>query len=363
MYSVIEKNIFNWSKRASYDLPWWTEYDAEIITPYDFPNERINEAKEYIKKNNLTEDFIIKSIQNKSDNDWQYIFKLTKFIQDSILHNPVYQPSDKRVLNPISVIKNKKIFEKRLIKNVLLIIILGEGRCGQVAQVLCELLKKTGFKSKIEKINNHIVTTLFYNNNEYLIDADAYKNNIMFYKSNKLYTKKEILKNPYIVDQFKHTGWMFRRNTRYSMGKNNRNFCGYVDFFDPEIDGQVSYKYGAKNKLLPPSVCIWNKENLKSKINKEINFSFKQQFPERVKEYKIKIGKKSKNYSYNYLIYKNLLNETGDIIDSFSTTTNTFSFKFTEKGKYYITVSAIPDYIDEHPSYLWWSDECKVIIE
>jgi hypothetical protein len=57
------------------------------------------------------------------------------------------------------------------------------------------------------------------------------------------------------------------------------------------------------------------------------------------------------------LIFENLANETSGDIFELETKDGYVEVSFNDPEEYYITVASMPYYIDEFPSYIWWSDE------
>ncbi len=81
---------------------------------------------------------------------------------------------------------------------------------------------------------------------------------------------------------------------------------------------------------------------------------------ERATGYRVRCGRRSRGYTYDRLILDNLHRETSSEMFEFETRENYFEVPFSEPGQYYVSVAAIPHYIEEYHSYLWWSDELVV---
>lgn len=361
-------NVF--PDKASLENPWWINSVQQEVTPFDYSLSRLDGAKKHINTNNLTINNYLNDIKQSQSDDFTLLFKIASLLQDTLIHNPVFQPSEEKrpsLKSSIrSILHSKPIQKYQLINDPLLLLTLGEARCGQVAQILVSLLHDVNIKSNVEKLNHHIVTNVILNGQEYLIDADAFKNGVFFFKDKKtLFTRKEILNNPNIIDQFKHTGWMFRKNTRYGINKNNQPFSGYVDFFMPENDGLISRKFGNNDSYCPPGIPIWNHptDTIYLKINETLPISFNGVHVERADYYLARVCKKGKGYSYNNLIYKNLLNESANVEEETKLKKQEFVFSRTSSGEYYITVCAMSRYLEQNNCYVWWSDEIRVIVE
>jgi len=152
---------------ASLETPWWIDSSQTLITPYDYPEKRLKAAKDYAKQNRIKVDDYLQSIKKQSFDDVVVLLKVATLVQDMLIHNPVFQPSQKRpfAIKPYvrALLLRHSINAHELVYDPVLLFMLGEARCGQVASVLVELLAKTGIKAKIEKLNNHIVANVILN--------------------------------------------------------------------------------------------------------------------------------------------------------------------------------------------------------
>lgn len=357
----------DFSGKASLEYPWWVQSTQQVITPYDYPSERLKNAKRHAKAKALTLDDLLLDIRKQNYEEFPLLLEISKLVQDMLIHNPVFQPSERGpfTIKPyiVYLINSKPIKKYKLVYDPVLLALLGEGRCGQVARVLVEMLNTVGIKARVEQLNNHVAVTAQLNNKEYIVDADAFKNGIFFFKgAQTLFTKKEILDEPTIVDRFKHTGWMFREGTRYSINASSKSFTGYVDFFNPEKTGLISNKFGANNVYYPPGVPVWGSgtQSLTVKTGEKHRLVFDVPYDERADDFLVRIGKKSKKYSYDFLIYKNLGNETSDLVEETKIQKPEFVFSRTSPGDYYITVCSMSEYMVRNHCYIWWSDELKI---
>lgn len=357
---------------------WWQQSKYNNILPFDYPSNRVKNAQAMLKREGAKFKKHVISLSRGCSSFEEMTKNISIFVQNSLIHNPIYQPSksnmfysllrrtnlklDKIALSRIFI----KLFSQRLIIDPEILFLLGEARCGQSALVLCSALSKVGIKSNPLQLPGHIVNEVFFDNTSYIVDTDAFKNGIFLENNGHLLKTKDFLKNPYIVDRFKPTGWMFRRNSRYSCNLlTNKKYSGYIDLYNPELDGQFSSKYGAPQTLYPPATPSWQTLNkdITMQVGEKLTLEFKCEYSERSVGYTIKCGTKSKGYSYDDLVLENLANETSNDIFEYETKETLVPVKFNHPGIYYLTVSAKPHYLREFPSYVWWSDELKIKVQ
>ena len=244
MYLSKENPLLSFTQRCSLENIWWKNWKNTHIVEQEYPDQRVVEAYNFIHKKKLSIDLLlnyIKSFSNKNDR-WNYFLNIVYFVQDHMMHIPVLEPSYDALYN-----LDGTLYKRWQLQDPLALLVLGEGRCFVTALVLVELLKYANYNAKILQLNNHVVAEVDINGESFIIDADAFKNGILFFKDkSRLYTKDEILKNPSIVDNFEPTGWKFRRKDNFLKNIDGKLFYGYIDPYDKEIDGLISEKYKLK---------------------------------------------------------------------------------------------------------------------
>jgi hypothetical protein len=318
---------------------------------------------------------LIRSVTDRSATADDAVRKIGKLVQDALVHPPLLQPCEskggywrwrragllsERTAHSRLIVQ---LFRLRLVTDPELLLQLGEGRCGQCVDLLCAALGLAGFKARPWQLPHHIVAEVSVNGRDCVVDADAFKNGIFLGSERELATKREIEQNPYFVDRFKPTGWMFRRDSVYARNTCTQTaYAGYIDFYSPEEQGQVSTRYGAPQTLLPPGVPRWASASTGIKIERgdEVDAAFTCRFPERARGFRFRCGRRSRGYAYDRLVPANLGAETSDEILELELSETRVRFRLPERGRYFFTAAAIPHYIDEFPSYVWWSDELVV---
>jgi hypothetical protein len=354
---------------------WWQTSPITQVAQFDYPSARLRAAEAKLRQRGGRFAKAIRRIVDVSASPKDVILNIARHVQQSVVHNPIFQPAHSTGLYPLfrrcsldiqemGIGRHLRPFwSANLIEEPDLLIELGEARCGQCAKMLCTAFQMVGFQAGTLQLENHIVTEVSLNNSSYLIDADAFKNGIFFQVGGELACKRDILENPYLVDRFKHTGWMFRQDSIYAHNlQRKRPYCGYIDLYSPEIDGQISKKYGARQTLYPPGVPRWKtpSESIFVSPGQKIALEYTCEFAERATGYRVRCGSRSKGYRYDCLIMENLANETSGEVFELETRENYVEVSLSNPGIYYLTVASIPYYLDEFPSYLWWSDELTI---
>jgi hypothetical protein len=354
---------------------WWQTLNIDHVLPYDYPPERINAARQNIQRNEQGLDKTIASLVGQCTSFEATVRRIARYVQQAVMHNPILQPATSRTLytalrnlgvdfGPLALSPRfARLMRQRLIEDSELLIELGEARCGQCVALLRAALEVVGIKSKPLQLNNHVVNEVFWGGTSYIVDVDAFKNGIFVEGEIGLATKREVLDNPYLVDRFKPTGWMFRRDSIYGYNeRTHRPYFGYIDLYSPEIDGQMSARYAAPTPLYPPGIPRWEtfEKSITLTCNTPQTLRFTCVHAERATGYRVKCGLSSKGYSYDNLILENLANETSGEVFEMNTHAPFVEVKFAHPGIYYLTAAAIPHYAERYPSYIWWSDELKL---
>jgi len=353
---------------------WWqNEAVGRYVAPFDYPPHRVAAARDRVERTPGALERIVRELVAESPTPQAAIRNISRFVQGALVHPPLLQPAEApfgywwwRTLAPTSWAywpRLAELLRQRLVMDPDVLLELGEGRCGQCVSVLCAALRIAGFSARPWQLPHHVVAEVAFEGNACVIDADAFKNGIMLERNGRLLTRKEIESNPYLVDRLKPTGWMFRRDSMYARApQTGLPYRGYLDFYSPEEDGQISARYGAEPVLKPPGLPRWN-EGRKTVIcvaGEVVEVSFASEYPERACGYRVRVGRESRGYSYDDLVKEHLGAETSAIVFELELGEPCAAFKLAEKGRYFVTAAAVPSYLADVPSYVWWSDELVV---
>lgn len=277
---------------------------------------------------------------------------IIKFLQGAFYHNPVQQPVDEN---------------GNIIQDPVILLNLHEGRCGHVAAAAKALFEIAGYKARIVQLKKHIVCE-FFDKGWHLADADLFKNGIIPKdEKGNILSVKEILDNPYVIDKYPPTGLIVKRGSIYSKNSKGEIIDGYVDYMEFDKRGYPGNFYSGKIDLeYPPKIV----ENLRHKIEKGnggydlfLNWNETSDPDNDFDHYLVSVGKTSKGWSYNSLVYKNIINETGKEAGEFKVKENSLKVSVKDKGEYFWSVKAIDNHVKKEPqTYYFSSDEDKIII-
>lgn len=354
---------------------WWEDFPGERIAPHDYPLARVRAAQASLHEKGRRLERAVEAIKLRSRTADEVVRGITRFVQAALVHPPLLQPSTARWgywrwrragLLPAVIAGHEEVralLHQRLVMDPEVLLALGEGRCGQCAAVLCAGLKLAGFQARPWQLPHHVAVEVELDGEVRVIDADAFKNGVFLEEKGSLVPKRTLVENPYWVDRFKPTGWMFRRDSVYARrSETGRPYCGYVDFYSPEDDGQISARYGAPIVLRPPGLPRWTGVVEPLRVSRGVAFdlAFSCRFADRAAGYRVRCGRRSRGYGYDRLMLPALHQETSADGFEIELRDPCLSPTLTEPGRYYLTAAAIPSYLEEFPSYVWWSDELIV---
>ena len=355
---------------------WWEDCPIERVAPFDYPPARIAAARQRIAGREGRIAPAVRAIMDGSRNAEEAVRGIARWVQDALVHPPLYQPAETtfgywwwRRLAPTGWSGWPRLAQRlgqRLVLDSELLVELGEGRCGQSVAVLCDALRLAGFKAALWQLPHHMVVEVVVAGECCVIDVDAFKHGIMLEVDGRIARKREVEEDPYLVDGFKPTGWMFRRDSRYARrGSAGPPYRGYVDFYSPEEDGQISARYGAPTVLKPPGVPRWVGVggSLTVGRGRPIEVSCVSRHAGRARGYRFRCGRRSRGYAYDALDWSQLAGETSSEILALERPEPAVSFRLQEPGRYFLTAAAVPDFLEKFPSYIWWSDELIIDVE
>ncbi len=361
---------------AAVERFWWQDLRLGTVAPHDYPPRRLAAARRRLVESGPTLAGRVAAIVRASPTRADVLRGVVRLVQDALVHAPVLQPAEavpgfwaaRRLgLLPAAWAARPRLEEllrQRLIMDPELLCALGEGRCGQCVALLVAALRHAGIVARPWQLPHHVVAEVEWEGGAVVVDADAFKHGVMFERAGRFVTRAELERDPRIVDRFKPTGWMFRRDSAYARQVDGAAWRGYVDFYSPEIDGQMSARYGGA-PLLPPGVPRWRDGAgpRRGRYGTKIERGFEVAHAGRAAGYRVRVGRRSRGYRYDALHQPALANETGDVVAETAVTEPVARFVPSEPGRYFVTAAAVPAYAAEFPSYLWWSDELLVDVE
>ncbi len=97
--------------------------------------------------------------------------------------------------------------DKTMITHPLVLLLLGEGRCGHVARVIVDAALANGYQARLIQLAAHLVAEVKYDNSWHFVDANADFPIEELKKLGEIPSIVELAKNPYLIDAFPARGW------------------------------------------------------------------------------------------------------------------------------------------------------------
>jgi len=261
-----------------------------------------------------------------------------RFLQDAVFHHPLRQP-------PVGL-------------DVAELLEVGEGRCGHVARIAVDLLRRAGFGARTRQLPRHIVAEVFLDGQWRLVDADAFKNGVVpKRRDGLLLTMRDLEKNPYQIDRFPPTGLWARPGTVYARNAAGVEVTGYVDAVEPHVRGYPSTLYTTwAEREHPPSIPGGlRSETAERRV--QLAWDPSTDPDGDLRGYRVRIGTTSKGWSWNDVVYERLTAETGTEVGLFETPETALEVEVDRPGTYYWSVAAVDDHVLREPETFYWSSD------
>lgn len=159
----------------------------QIDITYDYPFDHL--AKVEAKLSNIDRRVALQGIFRKitagSKNDFERHLAVLDFLYKAAYHNAYLQPmyEDKQaVFDPIVLLK------------------LGEMRCGGVARVAADLFEAAGYKTRLVQAQSHITTEIYYDGGWHLFEADLVGGPPVLING-RIPSVAELANNPFLIDR------------------------------------------------------------------------------------------------------------------------------------------------------------------
>lgn len=227
-YSLIDSSIAK-TKTEDFinhlDINYYTKKGSDYVNPhysplrlgksineldrvYDYDFERLilteTQLKNIDRKKVLSE--IFSRVTKEAKTNTERHIAVLKFLQQSSFHNPI-QP-----VYP----------DKKIVSDPLVLLTLGEMRCGHIARVAVDLFESGGYKGRIVQLGGHVIAEIYYDNSWHYFDADAFGGGeTIINKDGVIPSVAELSKTPYVIDSLAHrreltyTGRIRRVSTKY----------------------------------------------------------------------------------------------------------------------------------------------------
>lgn len=262
--------------------------------------------------------------------------RIIVFLQEAIFHDPIKQPPLN--LSPFELLQ------------------LGEGRCGGVATLAADLLRRAGFASRTRQFDHHVIAEVFLDHQWRIVDADLFKNGVIPRNQNgQLLSMRDLEENPYQIDKFPPTGGLcLRTGSHYAI------FEAPLSVLSSEYRGYISgYYCHWIPQQYPPSIPQLIKQPDHSYHPVIVTLAWRPSLPKNGESprYRVRIGTTSKGYSFKNAVYSQLLNETGIEVGQFETSITNLNVKLERPGRYFWSVQAIDGHVTSEPNTFYWSSD------
>ena len=108
------------------------------------------------------------------------------FLQEAHVHNPLIMP----------VYSNGT-----MVTDPLVLLQLGEMRCGQVARVAVDLFSSVGYQARLDQLGGHAIAEIYYGGNWHYFDADLFGGGeCVFNPDGSIPSVAQLSENPYLID-------------------------------------------------------------------------------------------------------------------------------------------------------------------
>jgi len=87
-----------------------------------------------------------------------------------------------------------------MVYDPLVLLELGEMRCGQVNRIACDIFSSAGYETRVVQLNSHVIAEIFYDGSWHYFDADAFIGGETIIKDQKIPSVFELSMEPYLID-------------------------------------------------------------------------------------------------------------------------------------------------------------------
>ncbi|MFA5136560.1 MAG: hypothetical protein WC489_04160 [Patescibacteria group bacterium] len=200
----------------------------KIDMVYDYDFKRLNKLENkltYVDRRRVLRYIFSNLTKDANDNNEVYM-KIHKFIARSSMHNMYLQP-----VYP----------DKTMVTDPLLLLELGEMRCGHVARLAVDLFKAGNYNARLIQAGGHVLAEIYFDDSWHYFDADIFGENSVVFLNGKIPSMSELSEEPYAIDM-----------TASYVESNGRS--NYTDTPYP------SYNYFSKKAYAPDTALIYEKK-------------------------------------------------------------------------------------------------------
>jgi hypothetical protein len=218
----------------------------EIDITYDYPFHLIEEATKklrFVDRRLALKGIFEKITSGAADNHDRHLL-VRNFLQNAAYHNhvqPMY-PDGQAVFDPLILLE------------------LGEMRCGAVARVAADLFDAAGYKTRLVQANAHVTAEVFYDGKWSLMEADLFGGPPLVIDG-RIPSVAELAQNPFLIDKLP-TGLKLSITPLGVTNKSKSRLYPSYFFFSraalEKIDAAYYYKTATPEQAVSSKWYGWN---------------------------------------------------------------------------------------------------------
>ncbi len=165
---TLDRTLTRWLTRGTdYLNPYFSPLRlgkplSQIDITYDYDFARLAQVRAQLA--GVTRPVVLKAIFNRIVGDavtnTEKHLRVLSFLQQVAVHNSYLQP-----MNP----------DRTMVTDPLVLLELGEMRCGHVAMVAVDLFRAAGNQGRLVQLGGHVIAGVFYDGRWHYLDANAYR--------------------------------------------------------------------------------------------------------------------------------------------------------------------------------------------
>jgi hypothetical protein len=290
----------------------------DVVYDYDFKRlAQIEERLEGVDRKKVLR-HIFDTITSDAKTNKEKHLRILKFLHKSSFHNEYLQP-----MYP----------DKGMVCDPMVLLELGEMRCGHVARIAVDLFAAAGMKARLVQLGGHVISEVFYDESWHYFDADTFGNGETVLNENgSVPSVVELGRTPYLIDllayyfelpfvsrsktQFIHyPSWRYFGKSSYTDGtvvyyektatedQEQNKLYGW-NYYKTNDDNERKL-YDMKPFYQPGAVTFKNIQidtSKGDKANVYIGWDESQDTDNDLLGYKVYVSENSRNWSYNEFI-------------------------------------------------------------
>ena len=235
------------------------------------------------------------------------------------------------------------------------------GRCGHVANLVRELAILGGLEARLLQLKGHVIAELKVADRWVIADADAFKyGTIPVNRRGELLSMADLAEDPYQIDRFPASGWAIPAHSRLALDAKGWDVRGYVDAMDPPERGFVAGYYDERGAGWPPSLPEIT-EFSRDERRYRLAWRASSVRTGRVVSYRVRIGTRSRAWSYDAIGPQMVELPPGDILAREVTGLVVEGRCPPAPVPLFASVTAVSDRVELEPdTWFWPSEEVQV---